>query len=82
MCADSKHFYVTLFCNASTNLYGVNTIATFTAELERPIELGSNDKWEAGVCEFAKPPDQVVAFKASTVVGDTTGSIYCDLICG
>ena len=77
---DPKYFYVTLFGNASTILHQDNTIATFTAELARTIELGSNEKSKVGVYEFAYPPKQMGALKASTVVGDTTGLIYCDLI--
>ena len=41
---DPKHFYVTLFSNASQSLYPNNTISAFTVELPRPIELGPNDK--------------------------------------
>jgi len=39
----AKKFYVTLFSNASNDLYPNNTIATFTAELARPTELGFSD---------------------------------------
>jgi len=77
---DPKHFYVTLLRNTSKSLYPHNTIAAFTAELARPVELGYSDNWEVGVCEFSYTPNSVVTFKHTTVVGDTTGFIYCDLI--
>ena len=71
---------MTLFSNTSKDLYPSNTIARFTTELPRPIELGSSDSWEVGVCEFTYPPNNVGTFKHMLLVGDTTGLIYCDLI--
>jgi len=55
-------------------------IASFTAELARPVELGYSDNWEVRICEFSYPPKCVGTFKNTRVVGDTTGLIYCDLI--
>jgi len=80
MCDDPKQFYVTLISNASTDLYPNNTIARFKTDLAQPIELGSSDKREVGVCEINYPPNAVGTFKPTTVVGDTTRLIYCDLI--
>ena len=77
---DPKHFYVTLLSNTSKSRYPDNTIAAFTAELARPVKLGYSDNWEVGVFEFSYPPNSVGTFKNTTVVGDTTGLIYCDLI--
>jgi len=71
---------VTFLSNTSKSLYPDNTIATFTAELARPVELGYSDNWEVGICEFSYPPYSVGTFKHTTVVGDTTGLIYCDLV--
>jgi len=75
-----KYFYVTLLSNTSKNPYPENTISAFTAELTRPLELGSSDNWEVGVCEFYYTPNSVGTFKHTTAVDDTTGLIYCDLI--
>jgi len=80
MSDDPNNFYVTLFSNASTDLYPNNTIARITTELAEPIELGSSDRWEVGVCEFTNPPNSVGTFKPTLLVCDTTGLIYCDLI--
>ena len=77
---DQKRFYVTLLSNTSKNLLPDNTIATFTAQLARPAELGSSDNWEVGVCEFSYPPNSVGTFRHTTVFDDITGLIYCDLI--
>ena len=76
----SETLLVTLLSNTSNNLYPVITIAAFTAELARPVELGSSYNWEVGVCEFSYPPNSVGTFKHTTVDGDSTGLIYCDLI--
>ena len=70
-----KHFYVTMLSKTSMNLFPDNTIAAFTDELARPVELGSSDNWEVGY-----PPKSVGTFKHTTVVGDTRGLIYCYLI--
>ena len=71
---------MTLLSNTSKNLYPDNTIAASTTELARPVELGYSDNWEMGVCEFSYSPNSVGTFKHTTVVGVTTGFIYCDLI--
>ena len=53
----SKHFYVTLFSNASQKIYPNNTQATFTINLAQPIDLGSSSDLEVGLCEISyKPP--------------------------
>jgi len=69
-----------LLSNTSKNLYPDNTIATFTAELARLVDLAFSDNCEVGVCEFSYSPNSVGSFKHTTIVGDTTGLIYCDLI--
>ena len=77
---DPNQFYMTLLSNTSNNLYPDNTNAAFTAELARPVKLGSYDKWEVGLCEFSYCPNSVSTFKNTTVVGDATGLMYCVLI--
>jgi len=71
---------VTLLSKTSKSLYPDNTIAAFTADLARTVELGYSDNWEVGICEFSYPTNSVGTFKSTTVVGDTTGLIYCYLI--
>jgi hypothetical protein len=74
----SDQFYVTLFSNASQNLYPENTIGAFTVELARPIDLNGN--WEVGLCEFTCPPRKVDTLNDFSTVGNNIGLIYCDLI--
>ena len=50
---DPKHFYVTLFSNASQGLYPTNAIGAFTFELPKPNELGPNDNCGVGLCEIS-----------------------------
>jgi len=46
-----NNFYVTLFSNASLDLYTVNIRAVFTTHLARPIDLGTpSSEWEMGLC--------------------------------
>ena len=80
-----NHFYVTLFSSSSLKIYTRNTIAAFTVKLTQPIDLGSNDNWEVGVCEISCPPPNVGTGKPFVVVGDTnvlrtfiTPSSHCE----
>ena len=75
-----NHFYVTLFSNASLNIFPDNTIAAFTVKLAHPVDLGSNDKWEVGVCEFSYPPSKTGTVSAYHIVGNSNVLIYCNLI--
>ena len=48
------HFYVTLFSNASIDLYHDNTRAIFTTHIPHPIELGTSpSEWEVVLCEIS-----------------------------
>jgi len=73
-------FYVILFSNASQKLYTDNTIAAFTNRLAIPVQLGSTESWEVGICEFSCPPPVTGTMKVpASVVSETTGLIYCNL---
>jgi len=79
---DQKQFFVTLFSNASKEIYPDNTLTTFTIHLAQPIDLGTSSNWEVGICEISyKPPRRLII---SGVILDFTGErnvlIYCDLI--
>jgi hypothetical protein len=56
--ATRSHFYVTLFRNASRDIYEQNTDADFTVKLAQPVDLGSTSNWELGVSEIScsSPP--------------------------
>ena len=66
----SDQLYVTVFSNASQDLYTENTIGAFTVELARPINLGPNTNFEVRLCEFTCPG----------AIGKSIGLMYCDLI--
>jgi len=51
--ATQSHFYVTLFSNASRDMYEQNTHADFTVKLAQPVDLGSTSYWEVGLCEIS-----------------------------
>jgi hypothetical protein len=80
MNCNQQQFLVTLFSNASQKLFLDNTIAAFTVQLAQPIELGSNDRWEVGLCELTCPPTHVGSFGNVVTVGDTNVLVYCNLI--
>ena len=80
---ERKHFYITLYSNASQKLYPDNTQASFTCHLAQPINLGSASDWEVGLSEVSYyPPKRVVMFKNTVVdyISTLNGLIYCDLI--
>ena len=76
-----NHFYVTLFSNASIDLYPDNTRAVFPTNLAHPIDLGtSSSEWEVGLCEvsYGGPSNELV--KANTLVDKKIVFVYCDLV--
>ena len=76
----SNHFYVTLFSNASRNIYKDNTLAAFTVKLAQPIDLGTDENWEVGPCEITCPPPTAGTLNPVLIVGDTNVLLYCNLI--
>ena len=67
-----KHFYNTLFSNSSQKVHPANTLAEFTIQLANPIDLGSTDKWEVGLCEFSCSPPYPHTVKPYELAGETT----------
>jgi len=57
-----------------------NTLAEFTIQLAQRIDLGSNDNWEVGLCEFNSPPPKSGTLIPLEVVGVTNALVYCDLM--
>ena len=80
MVNEPKHFYVTLFSNASQELFPENTKSSFTIELPQPIHLGPNDTWKVGLCEFTYPPKFRGTISPTMIIGDTNAFIYCNVI--
>jgi len=76
-----NHFYVTLFSNASKDVFPDNTLTGLLIHLAQPIDLGSSD-WEVGLAEFSyKAPNRQI--KQGTVIDviiSVNVLVYCDLI--
>jgi len=70
--ATTSHFYVTLFSNASRDIYEQNTHADFTVKFAQPVDLGATSNWEVGLFEIpcSSPPMEE----------ETLAVIYCNLI--
>jgi len=45
---DRDHFYITLFSNASQEVYPDIKISTFTVQLAKPVTLDPSETWEVG----------------------------------
>ena len=60
-CPAKNHFYVTLFSNASRDIYEQNTYADFIVNLAQFIHLGFTSNFEVGFCEFpcSSSPERV-----------------------
>ena len=48
-----SHFYLTLPSNSSLNIYPDNTVAKYTTQLRKRIELDGD--WEVGLMEMIYP---------------------------
>jgi len=79
---DRDDFYVTLFSNASTAIYTLNSQTRFTNSLALPVDLGSTSEWEVGLCEmsYAPPKRMVVQGALYDLVGDVNFLVHCDLV--
>jgi hypothetical protein len=77
---EPTHFYVTLLSNASQKLYPSNTLSSFKLHLAWPVDLGSNCRWEVGVCELTSRPTNVGAFGGVKFISASNALIYCVLI--
>ena len=77
------NFYVTLFSNASTDIFTLNLQTSFTNRLALPVNLGSSSDWEVGLCEISqKPPHRQISDDVGGInfVTENNVLIYCDLI--
>ena len=79
---DRDDFCVTLFSNASTAIYTLNSQTRFTNSLALPVDLGSTSEWEVGLCEmsYAPPKRMVVQGALYDLVGDVNFLVHCDLV--
>jgi hypothetical protein len=81
MTSSTISFYVTLFSNASREIYENNTHANFTVKLSRPIDQGTSPNWEVGVCEVpcSSPPPASLNTVDVTPCADHD-MIFCNII--
>jgi hypothetical protein len=77
---EPSHFYINLLRKASQKHYPSKTLSSFKVHLARPVDLGSNSRWEVGVCELTCRPVNVGTFGGMSVLADNKALIYCDLI--
>ena len=82
MNVDRYNFYVTLFSNASTEIYILNSQTSFTNRLALPVDLGSSSDWEVGLAEITyRPPQRTIVQGAIIdVVTDLNVLTYCNLV--
>ena len=76
-----NYFYVTLFSNASKEVFPDNTLTAFTIHLAQLIDLGQSD-WEVGLAElsYKAPNRQTMQGKLIDVISSVNVLVYCDLI--
>jgi len=54
-------FYITLFSDASKDIYSLNSHTAFTNRLALPVNLGSSSDWVVGLAEISyKPPERMI----------------------
>jgi len=77
-----NQYYVTLFSNASKEVFPDNTLTAFTIHLAQPIELGASSDWEVGLTElsYKAPNRQIMNGALVDVISSINVLIYCDLI--
>jgi len=77
-----NQFYITLFSNASKEVFSDNTLTAFTIHLAQPIDLGTSSDWKVGLTEisYKAPNRQVMQGTAVDIISSTNVLIYCDLI--
>ena len=50
---EPEPLYVTIFSNASRDIYEQNMHADFMVKLAQPVDLGSTSNWEVGLFEIS-----------------------------
>ena len=77
-----NQFYVTLFSNASKEMFPDNSLTAFSIHLAHPINIGSASDWEVGLAEvsYKTPNRQILQGAMVDVVISINVMIDCDLI--
>jgi hypothetical protein len=80
---DRDHLYVTLFSNASHDIYPDNKIAAFMTQLAQPIRQNPSEIWEVGLCELSYTASHGLQQNPKLLHNLNVflnALIYCDLI--
>ena len=74
--------YVTLFSNASKEVFPDNSLTPFTIHLAQTIYLGTSSNWEVGLSEisYKAPNRQIMQGAVVDVIISSNVLIYCDVI--
>jgi len=75
-------FYITLFSDASAEIYTLNSQTKFTNRLALPVDLVSSSDWLVGLAEISYKPPQLMIVQGSLVdvIGEENVLVYCDLV--
>ena len=74
-----RDFYITLFSNASQDIYPDNKVAAFTTQLAQSIRLDPSEIWEVGLYELSHSASQQHLQLLNLTVF-VNALMYCDLI--
>ena len=75
-------FNITLFSEASTEIYTLNSQTSFTNRLALPVDLGSSSDWLVALAEISYKPPQGMIVGGALVdpIGEESVLVYCDLV--
>jgi len=76
---DRDHFYITLFSNASQDIYPDNKIAAFTTQLAQPTKLDPSEIFEVGLWEVSYSAN-LQQLQLLDFYYFANALMYCDLI--
>jgi len=81
MNVDQGDFHITLFSDASKDIYTLNSRTSFTKRLALPVDLGSTCEWIVGLAEISYKPPERAYVNGVDVSPIDTGNIfvYCDV---
>ena len=82
MNVDQDDFHITLFSDASKDIYTLNSRTSFTNRLALPVDLGSTSEWIVGLAEIGyKPPERAYVNGVDvTPIGTDNIFVYCDVV--
>ena len=75
-------FYITLFSDASKEIYSLNERTSFTNRLALPVDLGSSSEWSVGLDEISYIPPQRTIINGADVtpIGSENVFVYSDVV--